>query len=413
MMPAALKRARRRGNSPDPGLSLANRSGRSADGADKWSAQSTSKPLELRRRSSEADHDGAGSNGMLYKLLIALYGSSLAGKTTSKDDLVWHFSPSEDLRQFREYALEALPQAKVYLLDHLAAAYADTLHDAVAKQAAETGVPAMAILGEVKLPAPVVWVEFDDRELGVARFERASPVTRYDDKPSGTGLRGYLLDDRNERHLRVTMFHRRENSRVVDPICALLVKRMPTGQLNYDDIEVELSRSMVDFRVRSGDTMEMNQGRRTVHQVETGYDLFIPYALFAMLVSPDLGGIIPTETETFTVKDTKTARKFGKSWILGAQKSHLTIRIGPQAAAHMAERTARLEFERQALEVRNGPVRHWVSEHERHYRSGKIVLVKGHHRGQGQPPNLPTRVIGPKSDAASFEFPATEPSSQD
>lgn len=291
------------------------------------------------------------SRRMLYKSLISLYGSSLAGRSAPADDLVWHFAPSEDLRRFREYALDALQQAKVYLLDHMAAAYADTLHDAVAKQASETGLPAMAILGEVKLPADVVWVEFDDRELGVARFERASPVTRHDDKPVGTGLRGYLIDDRNKGHLRITMFHRRENSRVVDPICALLVKRIPTGELNYDNVEVELSRSMVEFRVRSGDTMEMINGRRTVHQVETGYDLFIPYALFAMLVSPDLGGIIPTENETFTAKDAKTARKFGKSWILGAQKSHLTIRIGPQAAAHMQERQARLEFERQ---VRTG-----------------------------------------------------------
>ena len=95
---------------------------------------------------------------MLYKSLISLYGSSLAGKSAPTDDLVWHFTPSKDLKLFREYALEALQQAKVYLLDHLAAAYADTLHDAVAKQAAETGLPAMAILGEVKLPADVVWV---------------------------------------------------------------------------------------------------------------------------------------------------------------------------------------------------------------------------------------------------------------
>ncbi|NEY92051.1 hypothetical protein [Tabrizicola oligotrophica] len=349
---------------------------------------------------------------MLYKSLISLYGSSLAGKSAPTDDLVWHFAPSEGLRLFREYALDALQQAKVYLLDHLAAAYADTLHDAVAKQAAETGLPAMAILGEVKLPAGVVWVEFDDRELGVARFERASPVARYDNKPAGTGLRGYLLDDRNEGYLRITMFHRREGSRVVDPICALLVKRTPTGKLNYDDVEVELSRSMIDFCVRSGDTVEMINGRRTVHQVETGYDLFIPYALFAMLVSPDLGGIIPTETETFTTKDTKTARKFGKSWIVGAQKSHLTIRIGPQAAAHMTERTARLEFERQAQDERNGPIRHWVAEHERHYRSGKVVLVRAHQRGHAPVPNLPTRVMGPKSDVAGFEFPVAEPSSQ-
>jgi hypothetical protein len=350
---------------------------------------------------------------MLYKSLISLYGSSLAGKSAPKDDLIWHFTPSDDLRQFRVNALDALQQAKVFLLDHLAAAYTDTLHDAVSKQAEEAGVPAMAILGEVKLTAHVVWVEFDDRELGVARFERASPVTRHDDRPLGTGLRGYLLDDRNEGHLRVTMFHRHKNSRVVDPICALLVKRTPTGQLNYDDVEVDLSRSVVDFRVRSGDTMEMIHGRRTMHQVETGYDLFIPYALFAMLVSPDLGGIIPTETETFTVKDTKNARKFGKSWILGAQKSHLTIRIGPQAAAHMAERTARLEFERQTLEARNGPVRHWVSEHERHYRSGKVVLVKGHHRGQAPDPNLPTRVMGPKREEFEFDLSEVVPSRTD
>lgn len=349
---------------------------------------------------------------MLYKSLISLYGSSLAGRSAPTDDLVWHFVPSEDLRLFREYALDALQQAKMYLLDHLAAAYADTLHDAIAKQAAETGLPAMAILGEVKLPAEVVWIEFDDRELGAARFERASPVARYDDRPVGTGLRGYLIDDRNQGHLRITMFHRRENSRVVDPICALLVKRTPPGKLNYDDVEVELSRSMVDFRARSGDPIEKIETRRTVYHVETGYDLFIPYALFAMLVSPDLGGIIPTEAATFTVKDEKTARKFGKSWILGAQKSHLTIRIGPQAAAHMAERTTRLEFERQAQDARNGPIRHWVAEHERHYRSGKVVLVKGHHRGHAPVPNLPTRVMGPKSGAAGFEFPAAEPSNQ-
>ena len=136
------------------------------------------------------------------------------------------------------------------------------------------------------------------------------------------------------------------------------------------------------------------------------------YALFAMLVWPDLGGIIPHEAETFTPKDAKSARKFGKSWILGAQKSHLTIRIDPQAAAHMQERRARLEFERQAQEERNGPIRHWVAEHERHYRSGKVVLVKGHHRGHAPVPNLPTRVMGPNSDAAGFEFPTTAPSNQ-
>lgn len=346
---------------------------------------------------------------MLYKSLISMYGSSLLGKSISKEDVVSRFAASEHLILFREYALDALRQAKVYLLDHLAAAYADTLHEAVAENTGDVSEPALAILGEVKLPASVVWVEFDDRALGTARFERASTTTRFDKEPSGKGLRGYLLDNRDERHLRVTMFHRRLERGFVDPLCALLVPRSKSGTLDYDNIAVELFQSMVEFYLLTGASPEQIDGMRTVQQIDAGYDLFIPYALFAMLNSPDLGGIIPTEAETFSSKDIGTAKKFGKSWILGAQKSHVRTRIGPQAAAHMAERTARLEFQRKAIDSREGPVRHWVAEHERHYRSGKIVLIKAHQRGHETARSLPTRVMGPSPDAISFTFPATKP----
>lgn len=339
---------------------------------------------------------------MLYKDLISTYGSSLAGKSAKRDDPVWHMGWSEELQVFREYALGALQQAKVYLLDHLAASYADTLHDAVQEKAAADGVPAMAILGEVRLPAKVTWVEFDYRALAIARFDRGAPSTAHDDEPVGSGLRGFLIDDRNDDNLRVTMFSRPEGSKIMDPICALLVNRTADGKLDYDDITEDLSRSMVDFRVRIGNSKEKIDALRTLHFIDTGADLFIPYALFAMLASPDLGGIIPSEAETFSGKDAKTARKFGKSWVLGAQKSHITIRIGPQAAAHMRERQARLEFETQGQIERSGPVRHWVSEHERRYRSGKVVLVKEHQRGHEPEQHLPTRVMGPRPDTTDF-----------
>jgi len=346
-------------------------------------------------------------SNVLYKYLISQYGTSLSGKSTPVEDVVRRFAPSEHLTHFRDYALSALQQAKVYLLDHLAAAYADTLHEAITENVDE-GVTALAILGEVNLPSPVAWVEFDDRALGAARFERASSGTRFDKKPFGKGLRGYLLDGRNEDHLRVTMFHKRLEKGFVDPLCTLVVKRSVSGTYDYDNIEVELNQSMVEFHMRTGVSSEDINGMRIVQTVETGYDLFIPYALFAMLDSPDLGGIIPSETVTFTPKEVRTARKFGKSWILATQKSHLTIRIGPQAAAHMAERAARLEFHRNSAETRDGPVRHWVTEHERHYRSGKVVLVKGHHRGHEIVRNLPTRVMGPSLDVISFEFPVAD-----
>lgn len=333
---------------------------------------------------------------MLYKNLISTYGASLAGKSAPLDDPVWHLAMSEDLKLFRQYALSALQEAKVYLLDHLAGTYADSLRDAVQEKAEELSVPTIALLGEVALPAKVAWVEFDYRELEIARFQRGSPITAHDDKPIGSGLRGYLIDDRANDHLRITMFSRPEKSRIMDPICSLLVNRTADGNLDYDKVSEDLSRSMVDFRVRIGNSKEKIDALRNRHREDTGYDLFIPFALFAMLVSPDLGGIIPTETQTFKTKAVKTARKFGKSWVLGAQKSHLTIRIGPQAAAHMKEQQARLEFEKQAQGERNGPVRHWVSEHERRYKSGKVVLVKGHHRGHEADPGLPTRVMGPR-----------------
>ncbi len=339
---------------------------------------------------------------MLYKDLISTYGSSLAAKSAPLDDPVWHMAGSDGLQLFREYALGALQQAKDYLLDDLAATYADTLHDAVQENAQAVGVPAMAILGQVTLPAEVTWVEFDYRELAIARFERGSLTTANDDKPIGSGLLGYLIDNRNDDHLRITMFSRPEGSKIMDPICALLINRTAEGKLNYDKVIEDLNQSMVNFRVRMGDPTEKIDALRYLHHIDTGFDLFIPYALFAMLVSPDLGGIIPSETETFTSKNAKTARKFGKSWILGAQKSHLTIRIGPQAAAHMRERRARLEFERQAQKERSGPVRHWVSEHERRYRSGKVVLVKGHQRGHESETHLPTRVMGPRPDTPDF-----------
>jgi hypothetical protein len=226
--------------------------------------------------------------------------------------------------------------------------------------------------------------------------------------PSGSGLRGYLIDNRDADVLRVTMFGTDSRGKVLDPFFTLYFPSAEQAGGKLAKLEARFHRYMGDILSERGVAAEEIKGRSQVWLVEAGSDLFIPYALFAMLVSPDLGGIIPTEAASFSPKEIKTARKFGKSWILGAQKSHLTIRVGPQAAEHMKERLARLEFERQAHENRNSPVRHWVSEHERHYQDGKVVLVKGHHRGQRPAPNLPTRVMGPPLEQVEFVFPPNE-----
>ena len=345
---------------------------------------------------------------MLFRNLISTYGASLAGKSAPHDDPVWHLGRTEDLLNFRLYALDALQQAKVYLLDHAAASYADTLHDTIQEGTEDKDVAALTFLGEVEPPADVVWVEFDFRELIASRVQRNSPSIIHQENPSGSGLRGYLIDNRRVDMLQVTMFTCDSRGKILDPFFTLRFDRAEQGARGLTSFKPQIHHYMAEKLLACGMTAEEIEGRFQIRLVDAASDLFIPYALFAMLVSPDLGGIISTETVSFSPKEMKTARKFGKSWILGAQKSHLTIRIGPQAAAHMQERLARLEFEREVREGRSPPMRHPVREHERHYRSGKVVLIKEHHRGQAPDPGLPTRVMGPRLQATEFTFPPDE-----
>lgn len=352
----------------------------------------------------------SGNPAMLYKSIISTYGASLANKTQPLDDPVWHYGWSINLQAFREHTLEALQQAKVYLMDHLAADYADTLHDVIQDDANHANASAITLLGEIVPPAQVTWVEFDYGALVKSRYERGSiwatlherRVADGVDHPIGDGLRGFLVDDRNADHMRITMFRQTKGYKHVDPLGSLRINRTASGELDVDDVKLDANLSSTAFRMRYGEDEKEVEARQVKYIADTGYDMFIPHALFAMLVSPDLGGIIPFEAETFTAKDMKTARKFNKSWVTGAKKSHLTIRIGPHAIAHLRERQARLDFERLAREQRNGTVRHWVSEHERRYQSGKIVLVKRHERGSEPAPNLATRVMGSKDIGSGF-----------
>ncbi len=339
---------------------------------------------------------------MLYKTLIATYGASLANKSNEREDPVWHVAWSTSFQAFREYSLDALQQAKVYLMDHLAAEYADTLHDFVQDKGEFPNATITAILSEISLPAKVTWVEFDCRVMVDARFERKSNWTNGLDGRLDDGLRGFLFDDRSADHLRITLFGNPVEGKYIDPLGSLKVERNTDGRLDFDNMSYEPFTSVLGFFSKIGYPNEVVDAMQILHVEHTRYDLFIPHTLFAMLVSPDLGGIISVETETFTAKGMKTARKFNKTWVTGAQKSHLTIRIGPHAIAHMRERQARLNFERLPREQRNGTVRHWVSEHERRYQSGKIVLVKRHERGSEPAPNLATRVMGPKDAGSGF-----------
>jgi hypothetical protein len=189
---------------------------------------------------------------MLFRNLIATYGNSLAGKSTLQDDPVWHLGRTDDLLNFRQYALGALQQAKVYLLDHFAAAYADTLHDSIQEALGDGDVAALTFLGEVKLPAPVVWVEFDYQELVASRVQRTSPSIVHEESPSGTGQRGYLFDNRNLDALNVTMFSCDSRGKVVDPFFTLRFDRAGQSEGGLTSFQPEFHRYMSDILSERG-----------------------------------------------------------------------------------------------------------------------------------------------------------------
>ena len=124
------------------------------------------------------------------------------------------------------------------------------------------------------------------------------------------------------------------------------------------------------------------------------YDIALPYMVFALIASRQ-DDIILSERKTISRHEHKTATKFGKTWIAEGLRTHITIRIGERARRHLNEQADRRHHETGVASGRLQPTEHWVSQHERRYKNGKVVLVRAHQRGQKPDPSLPRIVIGP------------------
>jgi hypothetical protein len=130
------------------------------------------------------------------------------------------------------------------------------------------------------------------------------------------------------------------------------------------------------------------------HKGHLTYEMVIGFVLFAALAARE-DDLLSQEVASLSTSQAKTARKFGKAWMIEVLKSHVTIRIGPAAERHMTEQRARLRSEEAQAASRATPTEHWVSEHERRYSNGKVVRVRAHKRGQSADRDLPTRILGP------------------
>ncbi len=337
---------------------------------------------------------------ILYKTIALQFGCFLeTGRPGNEFDFVGQKFPTDETRVNRRAIVTELAGARIYLLDHRAANYLDSLRMDVQGMPWETRDDSeiQAYVREVDFPRELVWVEYDARQLWMDRVARGLTTM------AGLDLRhlsqrGFLFDNRSEDAMTVRLFNSMTDRSFLEPL-ATLVLRKSGGLADFTDAAWQPQTTVMMAHAR-GDTEEHIcdvQALLEEHKGHVSYEMVIGFMLIAALAARE-DDLFSEETPSLSPEQTKTARKFGKTWMTETLRSHLTIRIGPSGERHLVEREARRQFEAARASGRATPVEHWVSEHERRYSSGKVVRVRGHKRGIVSDKSLPIRVVGPRSE---------------
>jgi len=338
---------------------------------------------------------------MLFKKIVTRYGKSLSGaQIQPEEDIIYFATDPHHCDAFRQSVLDDITGAKVYLLDGHAANYLDSFREDLGDGLSGNHSSTVdTFMREVELPEEVVWVEYDHRLLLADRFKRGHTPDPDFTSIDEFGLRGFLIDNRSADSLKVTAFRTDGRLKLIDPSSHLVFQKTESGKPAFSTFKVNPHLHMLEFFSKGSDGADEGfiKGILEDEYETASYDLAMPYVLFTLLVSPE-NGIVMEDKASLTPKEEKTARKFGKTWMTDALRSHVTIRIGKDGQNHLEERAKRIEHEKRRILERSAPVEHWVSEHERRYKNGKIVRIKAHKRGTKVDASIPTRVMGPKRD---------------
>lgn len=305
---------------------------------------------------------------------------------------------SQETRQHWQTVLSDLSSARIYLLDHNAANYLDSLRMDVQGMPWENR-PESDIQGyvrDVDLPRDLVWIEYDDFKLWENRVAREL-TTLSEEELGNRHQRGFLFDNRSSDKLTVRLFSAMTDTIFLDAPFVLEIAKSQDGRPDFSDVSWQLQSTVIAGLIRAGllPTEASLREHFEEHKGHLTYEMVIGFMLFAALAARE-DDLLSQEVASLSKSQTKTARKFGKAWMTEVLKSHVTIRIGPAAERHMTEQRARLRFEEAQASSRATPTEHWVAEHERRYSNGKVVRVRAHKRGQTADRDVPTRVVGPR-----------------
>lgn len=304
----------------------------------------------------------------------------------------------EEIREHWQSVLSDLAAARIYLLDHNAAKYLDSLRMDIQGMPWEHR-PESSIQGyvrDVDLPRDLIWIEYDDRKLWEDRVGQGI-TTQSEEDLSNRHQRGFLFDNRSADKLSVRLFSAVTDTMFADAPLVLEISKAQDGRPNFDSINWQPKRTVIAGLMRLGllDSEASVREHFDEHKGHLTYEMVIGFMLFAALAARE-DDLVSQEVASLSTSQAKTARKFGKAWMTDTLKSHVIIRIGPAAERHMTEQKERLRFEEAQAVSRATPTEHWVAEHERRYSNGKVVRIRAHKRGKLANRDLPARVVGPK-----------------
>ena len=343
-----------------------------------------------------------GHTMILYKTIALQYGRYLTtGQPGDEHDPVGRKVPTEETRTQRQGMLHDLAAARVYLLDHRAANYLDSLRMDVqgmpSKDTQETHIRDYVL--EVDFPQGLVWVEYDSQNLWEDRIARGL-TTMSKEELRIWHQRGFLFDNRSPDTMTVRLLSAMTDHSFLDSPLTLVLNKSQGGRPDFDDAiwQPQMNVISAHLQLGSGDQVDEVRDFLEEHKGHLGYEMVIGFMLFAALAARE-DDLLTQEMPSLSASQAKTARKFGKTWMTETLRSHVTIRIGPAGERHLTEREARRQFEEAQASGRATPTEHWVSEHERRYANGKVVRVRAHKRGRLPDQELPVRVVGPRLES--------------
>lgn len=323
---------------------------------------------------------------MLLKTIIAAYGNSVSGRHGEPgsdpcfETLLNRTDSVDDIIRFRREVLDDFSVCKPFFLDHNAAEFLDTFMD-------QMNDPSENFVRDIDLPHDVIWIEYDEYFLHQMRNKKGiRPTTDL----AYTGLAGVLYDNRDPAHLKVQKFLKTSAGPLVDALTSTVFDKDAQGRLGSSASRSTPNEHALRIMVTGLGMNEASLRAAYENDAERGFEtLMMGYALFTLLNSRS-SDIEMTPADVFSDKELKTARKFGKTHVTSAPKTHMTVSLTEPAKRYIQQMRDD-HVEATALGDRKPTVDHAVREHVRRYKSGKISIVRAHRRGS-EPDMRPTRV---------------------